>query len=54
VLSAQQPTPALAARAAAAAFADAKPLTHNGFKIEIGRTLVERAIMAVASSLGVG
>jgi xanthine dehydrogenase YagS FAD-binding subunit len=52
VLADQAPSPALAARAAAAAFADAKPLSHNGFKVEIGGALVERAILAVASTLG--
>jgi xanthine dehydrogenase YagS FAD-binding subunit len=51
VLEDQQPSPALAARAASAALASAQPLSHNAFKVEIGRALVERAIMAVASSL---
>jgi xanthine dehydrogenase YagS FAD-binding subunit len=51
VLEDQRPSPALAARAAAAALASARPLSHNAFKVEIGRALVERAIMAVASSL---
>ena len=51
VLADQQPSPALAARAAAAAFAEAKPLAHNAFKVEIGQALVERAILAVASAL---
>jgi xanthine dehydrogenase YagS FAD-binding subunit len=51
VLANQQPSPALAARAAAAAFAEAKPLAHNAFKVEIGQTLVERAILTVASAL---
>jgi xanthine dehydrogenase YagS FAD-binding subunit len=51
VLEDQSPSPALATRAAAAALANAQPLSHNAFKGEIGRALVERAIMAVASSL---
>jgi xanthine dehydrogenase YagS FAD-binding subunit len=51
VLEDQRPSQALAARAAAAALASAQPLSHNAFKVEIGRALVERAIMAVASSL---
>jgi xanthine dehydrogenase YagS FAD-binding subunit len=51
VLEDQRPSPALAARAAAAALAGAQPLSHNAFKVEMGRALVERAIMAVASSL---
>jgi xanthine dehydrogenase YagS FAD-binding subunit len=51
VLEDQLPSPALATRAAAAALANAQPLLHNSFKVEIGRALVARAIMAVASSL---
>ena len=51
VLEEQRPSPALAGRAAAAALASSQPLAHNAFKVEIGRALVERAIMAVASSL---
>jgi xanthine dehydrogenase YagS FAD-binding subunit len=51
VLEGQRPSPELAARAAAAALANAQPLSHNAFKVEIGRALVERAVMAVASSL---
>jgi xanthine dehydrogenase YagS FAD-binding subunit len=51
VLEDQPPSPALAARAAAAAMASAQPLSHNAFKVEIGRASVERAIIAVASSL---
>jgi xanthine dehydrogenase YagS FAD-binding subunit len=50
VLEGQPPSPALAARAAAAALESAKPLAHNAFKVEIGRATVERAVMAVASS----
>jgi xanthine dehydrogenase YagS FAD-binding subunit len=49
VLEGQRPSLELAARAAAAAMAGAQPLSHNAFKVEIGRALVERAIMAVAS-----
>jgi len=51
MLADQPPSPALAARAAAAALASAQPLLHNAFKVEIGRALVERAILAVAASL---
>ena len=51
VLEDQPPSAALAARAAAAAMASAQPLSHNAFKVEIGRASVERAIIAVASSL---
>jgi xanthine dehydrogenase YagS FAD-binding subunit len=50
VLEHQRPSPALAARAAATALTNAQPLAHNAFKVEIGLALVERAIMAVASS----
>jgi xanthine dehydrogenase YagS FAD-binding subunit len=39
----------LAARAADAALAEAQPLPHNAFKVEIGRALVMRAIMAVGA-----
>jgi xanthine dehydrogenase YagS FAD-binding subunit len=48
VLEGQRPSPELAANAATAALANAQPLSHNAFKVEIGRALVERAIMAVA------
>jgi xanthine dehydrogenase YagS FAD-binding subunit len=51
LLEGQPPSPELAARAAAAAFEPAQPLAHNAFKVEIGRALVERAILAVASML---
>jgi xanthine dehydrogenase YagS FAD-binding subunit len=51
VLEDQRPSPALATRAATAALASAHPLSHNAFKVEIGQALMERAIMAVASSL---
>jgi xanthine dehydrogenase YagS FAD-binding subunit len=51
VLEGQRPSPTLAARAAATALANAQPLAHNAFKAEIGHALVERAIIAVASSL---
>jgi xanthine dehydrogenase YagS FAD-binding subunit len=50
VLEGQPPSPGVAARAAEAALSTAHPLSHNAFKVEIGRALVERAIMAVASS----
>jgi len=51
ILEGQAPSPELAARAAAAALAEAQPLAHNAFKIDIGRALVARAITAVAASL---
>jgi xanthine dehydrogenase YagS FAD-binding subunit len=49
ILTGQAPSPAQAARAAEAALATAQPLPHNAFKIDIGRALIARAIMAVAA-----
>ncbi len=49
ILEGQAPTPELAASAASAALAASQPLAHNGFKVDIGRALVARAIMAVAA-----
>jgi xanthine dehydrogenase YagS FAD-binding subunit len=49
VLTGQPISPALAVRAAEAAFAAAQPLQHNAFKVDIGRALLTRAIMAVAT-----
>jgi len=49
VLEAQRPSPELAASAATAALEPAQPLTYNAFKIDLGRALVERGIMAVAA-----
>jgi xanthine dehydrogenase YagS FAD-binding subunit len=49
VLEGQRPSAELAAKAATAALANAQPLAHNAFKVEIGRALVERAIMAVGA-----
>ena len=51
MLEGQHPSPELTARAAAAALANVQPLSHNAFKVEIGRASVARAIMAVAASL---
>ena len=51
VLEGQAPSPELATRAAAAMLAEAQPLAHNAFKLDIGRALVARAITAVAASL---
>jgi xanthine dehydrogenase YagS FAD-binding subunit len=48
LLEGQELSPALAADAAAAALASARPLPHNAFKVEIGRALVARAILACA------
>ena len=49
VLEGQSPSPELAERAAEAALAQATPLPHNAFKLDIGRVLVARAILAVAT-----
>ncbi len=52
LLEGQAPSPEIAARAAEAAFADASPLPHNGFKLALGRALVARAISQVTASTG--
>ncbi len=49
VLEGRTPAPELAARAAAAALAQAAPLHHNAFKVDIGLALVARAIMTLAT-----
>lgn len=49
VLTGQAPTATLAAQAADAALAMAQPLAHNGFKVDIARALIARAILAVAT-----
>jgi xanthine dehydrogenase YagS FAD-binding subunit len=36
--------------AAEAAFADARPLAHNAFKVELAKVLLERAILRVAAT----
>lgn len=45
----QVPSSELVNRAHTTVFADAQPLSHNAFKIDIGRALVARAIMAVST-----
>lgn len=42
------PNQETAARAAAAVFDAATPLPHNGFKVDLGRALVERAVTSLA------
>ena len=49
VLEGQTLSPELATRAAEAALAAAQPLSHNAFKVEIGRALITRAILAVGA-----
>jgi xanthine dehydrogenase YagS FAD-binding subunit len=44
LLEGQAPAPELAARAAEAAFADARPLPHNGYQVTLGRALVARTL----------
>ena len=48
LMAGHAPSPELAAQAAAVALAEAQPLAHNAFKVEIGQALVARAILAVA------
>jgi xanthine dehydrogenase YagS FAD-binding subunit len=36
---------AVAWQAAEAALADAKPMTHNGYKVQVAKTALRRAIM---------
>lgn len=52
LLEGQAPSAETAARAAEAAFAGASPLAHNGFKLDLGRALVARAISQVTASVG--
>jgi xanthine dehydrogenase YagS FAD-binding subunit len=48
LLEGQAPGAARAAEAARAAFADAKPLAHNAYKLDLGRALVARAVEQAA------
>jgi xanthine dehydrogenase YagS FAD-binding subunit len=50
-LLSQTASPQHAAEAADIALAGAQPLAHNGFKLDIARALIARAILTVASSL---
>ena len=52
VLEDQSLSPELAARAAEAALVAAQPLSHNAFKVEIGRALIARAVLAVGAAHG--
>ena len=49
LLEGQVPSEALAERAAEAILQDARPLSHNGFKLDLTRTLVSRGVMRLAS-----
>lgn len=49
MLIGQAPTPELFRQAAEAALADARPLTHNGYKVPLAKTLVRRALEAVGN-----
>jgi xanthine dehydrogenase YagS FAD-binding subunit len=48
VLAGQPPSEDSARRAAEAAFEGARPLAHNGFKIELGKRTVVEALMTAA------
>jgi xanthine dehydrogenase YagS FAD-binding subunit len=48
VLAGQRLTPKVALKAGRAAFADARPGKHNGFKIELGARTVADALMIAA------
>ena len=48
ILEGQAPDAAAIQRAAQAAFAQAQPLAHNGYKLDLGRALVARAIGQIA------
>ncbi len=50
LLEGQQLTPDNVARAAEVAFADAKPLFFNGFKVDMGRALVASALNEIRGS----
>ena len=52
VLAGQAPSESLLREAAAAAVARARPLTQNGYKIDLTRALVARALSALAADLG--
>jgi xanthine dehydrogenase YagS FAD-binding subunit len=49
VLEQHVPSAELATQATEVLLAQAQPLAHNAFKVDIARTLVPRAIMAVAA-----
>jgi xanthine dehydrogenase YagS FAD-binding subunit len=49
ILEGHTPSPELAVQAAATALAVAQPLAHNAFKVDMGRALVSRAVLAVAA-----
>jgi xanthine dehydrogenase YagS FAD-binding subunit len=52
VLAGHAPSESLLREAAAAAVARARPLTQNGYKIDLTRALVARALSALAADLG--
>jgi xanthine dehydrogenase YagS FAD-binding subunit len=49
LLEGQRLIPGLAAQAAEAAVADARPLAKNGYKVPLTRALVRRTLVALAS-----
>jgi xanthine dehydrogenase YagS FAD-binding subunit len=52
MLTGQQATPELLARAAEAAVSGANPLEHNGYKVPLARNLVRRALMDLSGLTG--
>ncbi|MFI5400033.1 MAG: FAD binding domain-containing protein [SAR324 cluster bacterium] len=50
VLEGQAPSGEVVRQAAQAAFAQARPLDHNGYKLDLGRALIARAIAQVAKA----
>ncbi|WBO86101.1 FAD binding domain-containing protein [Hymenobacter yonginensis] len=48
LLAGQKPTEKLFLAAAERAFADAKPLDHNGYKVPMGRNLLVRALLEIS------
>lgn len=48
LLEGEAPSEALAERAGQTAFADARPLAHNAYKLQLGRAVVARAIAQVS------
>jgi xanthine dehydrogenase YagS FAD-binding subunit len=50
LLEGQEPSQDVAKTGAEAAFAGAQPLSHNAYKAELARVLLERAILRVAAS----
>ncbi|MFO1078323.1 MAG: FAD binding domain-containing protein [Planctomycetota bacterium] len=52
VLVGQAPSDELFQRAASVAFAEARPLTHNAYKLPVGKAIVREALLAAAAQAG--